>query len=118
MFFLVVTVIASLNDYWQLLRLDVLLADPTMTAQEPAPEESVEDDALPRNDVDKDAAVGETDGEVEATANGDGDGGDVVDGKTSEADDSGRKCETCNEDHGSPSHRIESPPHKKCSSTS
>lgn len=28
-FFTVVTVVASLNDYWRMLRLDVLFADPT-----------------------------------------------------------------------------------------
>lgn len=43
-FFTVVTVVASLNDYWRMLRLDVLFADPSEQANEPTKESAdVED---------------------------------------------------------------------------
>lgn len=97
-FFLVVTVIATLNDYWQVLRLDVLLADPEPAKEksddadneETAPTTDDGDDAAgtPNNDAEEDGEHDEQDEKKKSI--------DVTD----EADDSGRKCDTCNGDHG------------------
>lgn len=98
-----VTVIATLNDYWQVLKLDVLLADPEpkKTTNGETYEETASSDAAETND--DDTVAGDA-GEKEATADESDEGKtneqaekDVVE----EADDSGRKCDTCNSDHGS-----------------
>lgn len=99
MFFAVVTVIASLNDYWQLLKLDVLLADPKAAATAAVEEEGAENE--PAND---EATADEPSADDEATVE--------ADGPTAESDDSGRKCETCNEDHGIRIILISTHPHK------
>lgn len=94
---MVVTVIASLNDYWKLLKLDVLLADPnikTTSKSDPidattAVEDNAENENEQVNDELTPDELREENGMPAAT-----------DEQTVESDDSGTKCETCNEDHG------------------
>lgn len=99
-----VTVIATLNDYWQVLKLDVLLADP-----EPKKTTNGETEETPSSDAaetnDDDTVAGDA-GEKEATADESDEGKTneqavVEEDVVEEANDSGRKCDTCNSDHGS-----------------
>lgn len=103
-FFAVVTVIASLNDYWQVLKLDVLLADPTQQqpqANRTPPTGDTRDDTQAEDPEKKSTATESVDNEpAAATENGNDTGETTADDAGGDASRKTSTCNTCNKDHG------------------